>query len=210
MGIPGAQNGDKPWICTWPGTILEVFIYPAQNNSFKPFPTGPFPSGPAPSSTATNTPLRQWPPVPTTLATSSSLPPNTNSASSSTASSGSAAPTASGYPPFGGDGDDWKPPVTPPPYPKVIKFEERRVPGAGATTASCRQVEIINDGQDYKPVIGPDNQPVEVLIVENKRDPPSVVTKDADKRWLYSSPNLDRRDLSTDQLSDCGCIWWFT
>lgn len=29
----GAQNGDKPWICTWPGTILEVFIYPIQNSS---------------------------------------------------------------------------------------------------------------------------------------------------------------------------------
>lgn len=35
----GAQNGDKPWICTWPGTILEVFIYPIQNSSATANPT---------------------------------------------------------------------------------------------------------------------------------------------------------------------------
>ncbi|KAL7788204.1 hypothetical protein V8C37DRAFT_404545 [Trichoderma ceciliae] len=35
----GAQNGDKPWICTWPETTLEVFIYPIQNASTSPNPT---------------------------------------------------------------------------------------------------------------------------------------------------------------------------
>ncbi|KAH7312223.1 hypothetical protein B0I35DRAFT_410982 [Stachybotrys elegans] len=29
----GAVDGDKPWICTWPDTMLEVFIYPSQNAS---------------------------------------------------------------------------------------------------------------------------------------------------------------------------------
>ena len=27
----GAQDGDKPWICTWPDTVLEIFVYPSQN-----------------------------------------------------------------------------------------------------------------------------------------------------------------------------------
>lgn len=31
--VYGAENGDKPWICTWPETTLEVFIYPNQNSS---------------------------------------------------------------------------------------------------------------------------------------------------------------------------------
>ncbi|KAL6791226.1 hypothetical protein GGI42DRAFT_187994 [Trichoderma sp. SZMC 28013] len=35
----GAKNGDKPWICTWPDTKLEVFIYPTQNSSSSPHPT---------------------------------------------------------------------------------------------------------------------------------------------------------------------------
>ncbi|XP_044716135.1 proteinrelated to glucan 1, 4-alpha-glucosidase [Hirsutella rhossiliensis] len=29
----GAKDGDKPWICTWPDTTLEIFIYPSQNVS---------------------------------------------------------------------------------------------------------------------------------------------------------------------------------
>ncbi|KLU86707.1 hypothetical protein MAPG_05719, partial [Magnaporthiopsis poae ATCC 64411] len=28
-----AQPGDKPWACTWPDTVLEIFIYPNQNAS---------------------------------------------------------------------------------------------------------------------------------------------------------------------------------
>ncbi|KAL7927406.1 hypothetical protein ACQKWADRAFT_276591 [Trichoderma austrokoningii] len=49
----GAQNGEKPWICTWPGTTLEVFIYPIQNSTAAANPT----SGTATSSAAypTNT-----------------------------------------------------------------------------------------------------------------------------------------------------------
>lgn len=42
----GAKNGDKPWICTWPDTTLEVFIYPIQNTS----------SPSNPNSTATTAP----------------------------------------------------------------------------------------------------------------------------------------------------------
>jgi hypothetical protein len=29
-----AQPGDKPWVCNWPGTYLELFIYAQQNSSF--------------------------------------------------------------------------------------------------------------------------------------------------------------------------------
>ncbi|KAM0262316.1 hypothetical protein ACHAQJ_001785 [Trichoderma viride] len=44
----GAQNGDKPWICTWPGTTLEIFIYPIKNSSSSPNTT----SNSTPSSTS--------------------------------------------------------------------------------------------------------------------------------------------------------------
>lgn len=47
----GAQNGDKPWMCTWPGTTLEIFIYPIQNSSVGANPT----SGTATSSAASAT-----------------------------------------------------------------------------------------------------------------------------------------------------------
>ncbi|PHH65969.1 hypothetical protein CDD81_917 [Ophiocordyceps australis] len=40
----GAKDGDKPWICTWPETTQEIFIYPSQNVSL-PSAAKPPPSG---------------------------------------------------------------------------------------------------------------------------------------------------------------------
>jgi len=38
-----AQPGEKPWVCTWPETIIEVFIYVYQNSSMSRFnPSGSF------------------------------------------------------------------------------------------------------------------------------------------------------------------------
>ncbi|KAF4595793.1 proteinrelated to glucan 1, 4-alpha-glucosidase [Ophiocordyceps camponoti-floridani] len=34
----GAQRDDRPWICTWPDTTLEIFIYPSQNISLGDLP----------------------------------------------------------------------------------------------------------------------------------------------------------------------------
>ncbi|KAH6608797.1 hypothetical protein Trco_002143 [Trichoderma cornu-damae] len=48
----GAKNGDKPWICTWPHTTLEIFIYPVQNTSSSPDPTSN--SKPTPSPTTSS------------------------------------------------------------------------------------------------------------------------------------------------------------
>ncbi|RDA87847.1 hypothetical protein CP532_2970 [Ophiocordyceps camponoti-leonardi (nom. inval.)] len=36
----GAVVGDRPWICTWPDTTLEIFIYPSQNTSYASSPSG--------------------------------------------------------------------------------------------------------------------------------------------------------------------------
>ncbi|EAQ85123.1 hypothetical protein CHGG_09137 [Chaetomium globosum CBS 148.51] len=33
-----AQPGDKPWVCSWPNTYLELFIYAQQNSSFSNWP----------------------------------------------------------------------------------------------------------------------------------------------------------------------------
>ncbi|KAL2197824.1 hypothetical protein P885DRAFT_33663 [Corynascus similis CBS 632.67] len=60
-----AQPGDKPWICNWPDTWLELFIYAQQNSSFANWPLKP----PSSSSTTTN---------------SSTLPPPTPSPATST------------------------------------------------------------------------------------------------------------------------------
>ncbi|KAL2133785.1 hypothetical protein VTI74DRAFT_1682 [Chaetomium olivicolor] len=58
-GIPNvkrkgvAQPGERPWVCTWPDTYLELFIYPQQNSSYSNWPKSfatSSPPPPAPSS----------------------------------------------------------------------------------------------------------------------------------------------------------------
>ncbi|ROV96630.1 hypothetical protein VPNG_09007 [Cytospora leucostoma] len=53
-----AQTGDKPWLCTWPGTVVEVFIYAEQNSSYAYqtlASTGVITSAPTATPTATST-----------------------------------------------------------------------------------------------------------------------------------------------------------
>lgn len=55
-----AQPGDKPWVCNWPQTVFELYIYPQQNSSWSvntqslPPPSGTsFPPPPTDSTTMT-------------------------------------------------------------------------------------------------------------------------------------------------------------
>lgn len=51
-----ASAGDKPWICTWPDTFIEVFIYATQNSSYaSEADSGTITSAPSMTATATTT-----------------------------------------------------------------------------------------------------------------------------------------------------------
>ncbi|GJC81297.1 hypothetical protein ColLi_04135 [Colletotrichum liriopes] len=179
-GMKGAQAGDRPWICTWPGTLLEVFVYPAQNNSYRKATTTMHPTVVAtpPPSTSTQFLVRHG--LQTEAPQSSPIP------------------------------TDRPRRVPPPPYPQVIKFEERRVSLDQTKNAVCRQVEVCDDGETTVPVLTDEGQPVEVMIMENRQ---TVAIADSTKRWIHEDSLLVSprdRPARTSQLSDCGCIWWFT
>lgn len=197
-----ARTGDRPWICTWPETLLEVFIYPMQNSSW----------------------ARPLPPPPT------SFP----SMTSGTFTGG--APTPTGEHPFGGDGGgggnnpfgshisdfDFPTPTSgspgpgetghfdgfpPPPYPRVVKVEERRI--NDSPMATCRQVEVVGDGQPARPVKDAKGNDVVINIIENTPVAQSQEVKMVlERRGQYYNPLL-RRDSSAD-LTSCGCIWFLT
>lgn len=93
-----AQQGDRPWICTWPETFLEIFIYPQQNSSWNKIS----PTGGTSSTWATPTP---------------------GSTSSSSTTGDSTTTTTSAYMPL--DTSGWA--LPPPLYPRVMKIEERRI-----------------------------------------------------------------------------------
>lgn len=215
-----AHAGDRPWICTWPETLLEIFVYPQQNSSWNRPP-------PSYTGTATGT------------ATGTGGDGTTTGA-----------PTPTGVHQFNGDGDGGAPfgshvtgpsefptptdssfptptgtdnpfgPMPPPPYPKVVKMEERRV--ANSPKAACRQVEIVADGQPARPVKDANGNEVVVFIDENIPDPEEQIKLEHDrerervrrianhaKGQRYYHDALDRRDSSAD-LSACGCMWFIT
>ncbi|KAI1116463.1 hypothetical protein F5Y14DRAFT_406815 [Nemania sp. NC0429] len=189
-----AQSGDKPWICSWPSTTLEVFIYADQNSA----PRFPMPSR-------------------RSVSTTSSLPLTESSMGQK---SGNVHPRGSMGIPYnghegydggddGGDDDDYDdkyppnshsptpapsdhwptestssskttptpsgephydpPPIFPPPlpvYPKVIKVEERRNPKDESPLPICRQVKILGKGQEAIPVKDANGKNIEIQIAE--------------------------------------------
>lgn len=201
-----AQPGDKVWVCAWPETFLEVFIYPMQNSSWaKPFTgsaSSPWPSLTSGPSMTVPTDPGVTPVVSTQTVTQgnkrllkerqgshwSSPAPNPTE---TTISASGAAPSPSGNSSFA---------VTPL-YPRVVKIEERRVYRSPMPT--CRQVEIQGDGQPPLPVKDEDGNDIVISIVENESAPPGAVS-----RGLRDDPYWYRAELS--DMSECGCIWFTT
>jgi len=273
-----AQPGEKPWVCNWPDTWLELFIYPQQNSSYSNWPPKAASSWSSSSSTpspSTTTPPPPPPPPPSsTLSTpadvgesssgTDSFPPhsyhktddessrnkpyyppqNQNNYArshdpSSTpppepSSSTTASTTATSSSPWGpiDTGADFPPLL--PPYPRVIKLEERRMSTQGAPRAQCTQVEIRGAGEEARPVRGPDGKIVVVDIDEidpfaalstggggtaaaaaatgavGKRSssPPSPPSWGEDG-FVSGGAGVFERDGLPD-ISPCGCTWFLT
>lgn len=151
-----AVDGDKPWICTWPETTLEIFIYPSQNSSLV--------------MTTTTTGF----PAPTSTATSPSETP---------------------------------PPGFAKPYPRMIKFLERRQSFDFDPPPYCRQVEVYSNGHKDRPVLDEFGRPVIVEIVENDRVRLMEKLANNDKRGDLGAMKIRDNGL---ELTDCGCLWWMT
>lgn len=185
-----AQSGDRPWICTWPETFLEIFIYPMQNSSWaKPFPTGT--GGSWPSATPTSG----------SSTTNNGYGGGISNGGYNTATPTSGSGGTSTYPSMPSDTSGWDNPR--PLYPRVVKIEERRIDRS--PMPSCRQVEIRGDGQPARPVKDSNGNDVVIYIVENEPPPPGA-GQGSSKR-SYNSP-LQYRDAS--EMSDCGCMWFIT
>lgn len=201
-----AKPGDKPWVCYWESTLLETFIYANQNNSFERVNTAggsstssyPNPSSPTLSPTdiidkrKSNQPrdtLHEFPPhFEEELGPWTSAP---NSIAPTTTTSSGATPTSDVF-------DKWPTPSKfSQVYPRVIKIMERRIPGFASVDPWCRQFQILDDGT-VAPITDQNGREVHVNIKETEDDD--------DLNSEYS----DTGSNSSDNMSDCGCLWWLT
>lgn len=175
------QPGDNPWFCYWNLTYIEGYIY-AQDNStaatMTNFPT-PNPSDPF-------GPMQTPPPETGTAVTTSTptptSPPNRK--------------RQGGPPPF----------PRLPPYPRIVKIEERRIPGA--PQPYCQKMQLLDNGQmaqatsdNGSPIMVP-LQEQDPSLAEYGGPPPPDPSEASERRRRALRKRRDPSDA-------CHCQWMF-
>jgi hypothetical protein len=190
--------GDSPWYCFWNQTYMEGYIYVQDNSTaatFTNFPTA-WPSIPADIASAT--------PV-TPAPTSSSTATATESQSTSSASPGPSRRVArrgdsAGYPRYA-------------PYPRIVKIEERRLPGS--PPPYCQKMKLLDDfnlvaALDYS------NYPIKVRLDEEHPQFGEYfgpASDESEAEVAARAKALKRRVLDLMERGDppdaCHCQWMF-
>ncbi|OBT69473.1 hypothetical protein VE03_01048 [Pseudogymnoascus sp. 23342-1-I1] len=153
--------GSTPWFCYWNGTLLETFVYPG----------------------ATSDASVKWDASYGTASSSSSASPTTATGHGKRSATGTAAAAATETS-SGTAG-------LLPPYPKVVKIEERRMPRGDYDQPYCVQMRISGDGGSAVPVRGADGGAVIVTLDESV----GAKVRRGGAGW--------KRDSAT----DCHCGW---
>ncbi|KAL6404683.1 uncharacterized protein AUP68_11510 [Ilyonectria robusta] len=130
----------------------------------------------------------------------SSFGSSTTTQGSTTSTTSGAYATATSDSSFGG---------IPPSYPKVLKMVEQRY-WTKDNSASCRQVEITDDGKGCKPVLDANKDPIVISLVETAATNSKFQQKfrQVPKRW-HVRDILQNRGTGL-ELTSCGCLWWST
>lgn len=174
-GSPGgwyggtAQPTDRPWFCFWNNTLLEGFIYVTQNCSSPLNSSSPSAAPPNPPSSPSTMPQ-----LPSPSNTYPSIP--TTSATA---------------------GKRQNPPSIPPPYPKVIKIEERR-PAHHAVEPYCQQMQVLYDGS----VVQATTRSGDMIIVHLNETEQSQ--QKAGKGLKTDGSRLQKKDSIE---GGCHCVW---
>ncbi|RYP78674.1 hypothetical protein DL771_000341 [Monosporascus sp. 5C6A] len=184
-----AEPGEKPWVCYWESTLLETYIYATQNNSYERV------NSVLPSTTSSRT------------VQSASTRPKPTDGSEGPADKGELrTSTRTSSMPASSTVDYFDPPPTPTEnaqvYPRVVKLMERRIPGFASVDPWCRQFEILSDGNTI-PVLDKHGNEVQIRIKETEEELSYEKTK-------RDSSDSSSGSSSSENMSDCGCLWWLT
>ncbi|KAF2280296.1 uncharacterized protein EI97DRAFT_391313 [Westerdykella ornata] len=191
------QPGDTPWFCYWNSTYLEGYIYVEDNST---------------AATVTNYPTA-WPPIPS----GSSLPLETAPATASDQAPSSppppsqATPLPASAPPRRRD-DVPYPRYTP--YPRIVKIEERRLPGS--PKPYCQQMRLL-ENLTLVPVVDDAQDPIRIYLSEEDPslqefmdpDSPSPSPTATSVSGQPRRRNLVSLEKRGDPPQACHCQWMF-
>jgi hypothetical protein len=181
------QPGDSPWVCYWNDTYIEGYIYVRQNSTAAtitgyptPNPTDPFGPMQLPSSTTGSAPLASITAAPT---------------------SGSSKEKREDRP---------SSPPRLPPYPRIVKIEERRLPNA--PQPFCQKMQLLDNG-----TLAPATNKGRIVVVQLQEQDPTYQEFYGDARPppgpSPSNGTTQRKkegfDKRTDPSDACHCQWMF-
>jgi hypothetical protein len=231
------QTGQQPWFCFWNQTFIEGFVYMGQNSSSGHGTKSP--PAMASSTTTSGSPASfslastpGSPVVATPTPTSNkhdgddSKPDDKVSSmlkrmAAAASNSAAAASSAAGQPSFPS-------PTGPlPPFPYIMKVEERRVPNSAAVVKPyCLKMIVPPDGQP-RPMTDDDENPIRVELMENDPSPSEFSTAFSPKktatptgshrvrRGKYAQEAEDLQEYfrrgeiqkRNDPPKSCHCLW---
>lgn len=188
------QPGDNPWYCTWNSTYIEGYIYAMDNST---------------AATMTNYPTAN--PSDPFAQLLSATPTPTVSGSGSTSSTPSATP-----PPTRRSLHSRQDPSNfrfPFPYPRIIKIEERRLPGA--PQPYCQKMQLLDNGQ-IAPASGSNGGSVIVYLQEQDppmnefyNPPPGPPPSPSPSQNATKKRRGEEIRKRTDPSDACHCQWMF-
>jgi hypothetical protein len=186
------KPGDLPWYCFWNNTYIEGYIYVEDNSTaalFTVFPTQA-PSG---------LPSASYDTAGFLAAATTGIPSTVSLPTSPTG----ATPTPSPVARRDAQSDAAAPPRMPP-YPRIVKIEERRLPNS--PQPYCQQMVLLDNGK-IAPATNSNDAPKRIWLQES--DP----TYEEYFAAQATSTSNTRRDTDLQRRSDpsdaCHCQWMF-
>jgi hypothetical protein len=188
------QPGDYPWFCYWNQTYIEGYIY-AQNNSTAASLTSYPTMWPTNSPSATTT-------LDSATFGAATVAPSATTPTPSSASSGSLVVPSSV---IRRDAAADASPSRIPPYPRIVKIEERRIPGS--PQPYCQRMVMLDNGMIAPAPNG--NDPIVTLGLQ-EMDPSFddylVASSVSSKGRRDDSGGAERRG---EPANSCHCQWMF-
>lgn len=184
--------GDNPWYCIWNSTYIEGYIYVTDNSTAATMTNYPTPN----PTDFFNGPPTSIAPVSTSLSTSVPV----------TSSTSATSPPTKRTPQQRDDGPNFRFPF---PYPRIVKIEERRLPGA--PQPYCQKMQLLDNGQ-IAPASGSNGGNVIVWLQE--ADPAMKEFYGAPPGPPSPSPSGNtkvrrQQERRSDPSDACHCQWMF-
>jgi len=185
------KPGDLPWYCFWNSTYIEGYIFAEDNSTAASLTSMPTqaPSG----SISASYDMAGFPITTAGIA----------AAGSATVNSASVVATSAPVSKRDATSDASAPPRMPP-YPRIVKIEERRLPNS--PQPYCQQMILLDDGK-VTPATTSNDVPKKIWLQESDPSYDDYVAAQA------TSTNKNRRDGTLQRRSDpsdaCHCQWMF-